>query len=116
MQQRPQPTSRWPVIVAVAALLSLPLLTLWNIAVTPGDPKLAVAVGPRLVGVTDPIKWPTSWRELLDQSWQKAVGQSVNRANPFTPLFVRINNELRYALFGYISAPGVLEGRRHQLV
>src|SRR5262249_6080480 len=107
---------RWPVIAAVVALVALPVATLWNIAVTPREPKLAVAIGPRLAGVTDPIRWPASWRELLDQSWQKAVGQSVNRSNPFTPLFVRLNNELRYALFGYISAPGVLEGRRHQLI
>ncbi len=116
MQDRSHPTSRWPVTAAVVALLALPALTLWNMAMTPRDPKLAVALGPRLAGVTDPVKWPTSWRELLDQSWQKAVGQSVNRSNPLTPLFVRLNNELRYALFGYISTPGVIEGKRHQLV
>ncbi len=116
MQEAPPNSLRWPMIVTLIALLALPVLTLWNIAVTPREPKLAVAIGPRLAGVTDPIKWPMSWRELLDQSWQKAVGQSVNRSNPLTPLFVRLNNELRYALFGYISAPGVLEGRRHQLV
>ena len=112
MHEAPHNSLRWPIIVAVTALLALPVLTLWNIAVTPHEPKLAVAIGPRLAGVTDPIKWPTSWRELRDQSWQKAVGQSANRANPLTPLFVRLNNELRYAMFGYISAPGVLEGRR----
>src|SRR5205807_2700184 len=113
---RPHKSSRLLLIVVFAALLALPLLTLWNIAASELAPKLAVRIGPRLTGVTDPIKWPSTWHDLRDQSWQKGIGQVVNRSNPFTSLFVRLNNELRYALFGYISTPGVLEGRRHQLV
>jgi hypothetical protein len=108
--------SRWLLAAGLLALLAIPMLTLWNIAVTPLQPKLAVRFGPRLAGYVPPVKWPDSWRELRDQSWQKAIGESANRANPFMPLFVRINNELRYALFGYVSVPDVIEGRRHQLV
>jgi len=103
-------------LAAIIGLICVPLVTLWNIGIEPLFPQLDLSIGRKLSGVTNPVTWPSSWRVVLDHSWQKDVGRLVGEDNPFAPIFVRLNNQLRYALFGYISTPGIFRGRHDQLV
>jgi alginate O-acetyltransferase complex protein AlgJ len=97
-------------------LIVLPLLTAWNLSVASYDPKLAVKIGPRLYGVTQPnmIEWSLS--SLMDGSLRKSITTRVTEALPIRPLLVRLNNETRYALFGEVTAPGIARGANGQLV
>ncbi|MCC6948335.1 MAG: alginate O-acetyltransferase [Bradyrhizobiaceae bacterium] len=101
----------------IAALLLLPLLTLWNLAIAAYAPKLIVAFGPRLRGVTEarePIDW--SLKALADGSLQRAISDAITEANPARPLLIRFSNSSRKRLFGIYGAPGVIEGADGHLI
>jgi len=97
-------------------LLALPLATAWNLAVAPGHPSLAIRIGPKLGGVTREAPVVLSWSALRDGSFQKAVSSRVTDAMPVRPLLIRINNEIRFELFGELTAPQVVRGAKGQLI
>jgi len=97
-------------------LLALPLATAWNLAVAPGHPWLAIRIGPKLGGVTREAPVVLSWSALRDGSFQKAVSSRVTDAMPVRPLLIRINNEIRFELFGELTAPQVVRGAKGQLI
>ncbi len=97
-------------------LLALPLATAWNLAVAPNHPSLAIRIGPKLGGVTRDAQLDLSWSSLRDGSFQKAAASRAADAMPIRPLLIRINNELRFELFGELTAPQVLRGAHGQLI
>ncbi len=97
-------------------LLALPLATAWNLAVMPDHPALAIRIGPKLGGVTREAEVHLSWSSLRDGSFQKAVASRVTDAMPVRPLLIRINNEIRFELFGELTAPQVVRGAKGQLI
>jgi alginate O-acetyltransferase complex protein AlgJ len=107
-----------PVVRAAccALLLLLPLASLWNLTVAPGHPGLAIKIGPKLGGVTYDVPVILSWSSLRDGSFQKAVSARVTDAMPLRPLLIRVNNEIRFELFGELTAPNVVRGAKGQLI
>jgi hypothetical protein len=104
-------------LAAAVLLLLLPLLTLWNLAAQSFAPKLAVMIGPKLSGVTEAASPPVwSLHSFADGSLQKALANAVTNAFPFRPLLIRINNQVRYKLFGYAGATDVITGEHGQLI
>jgi hypothetical protein len=99
-----------------AFLLALPLATAWNLAVASHYPALAIKLGPKLGGVTYDAELKFSWASLRDGSFQKAVSTRVTDAMPIRPLLIRINNEIRFEMFGELTAPYVVRGTNGQLI
>jgi hypothetical protein len=99
-----------------AFLLLLPLASAWNLVVAPSYPALAVKIGPKLGGVTYDTPVILSWSSLRDGSLQKAVSSRVTDAMPVRPLLIRINNEIRFELFGELTAPHVVRGANGHLI
>src|SRR3977135_820586 len=97
-------------------LLALPLASAWNLAVAPNHPSLAIRIGPKLGGVTRDAPVILSWSSLRDGSFQKAVSSRVTDAAADGPLLIRINNEIRFELFGELTAPQVVRGAKGQLI
>src|SRR3954471_7947570 len=97
-------------------LLALPLASAWNLAVAPNYPKLAIRIGPKLGGVTRDAQVDLSWSSLRDGRFQKAVASRVTEAMAVRPLLIRINNEIRFELFGELTAPQVVRGAKGQLI
>src|SRR3954453_3708536 len=97
-------------------LLALPLASAWNLAVATNHPTLAIRVGPKLGGVTREAQLELSWSSLRDGSFQKAVSSRVTEAMAVRPLLIRINNEIRFELFGELTAPQVVRGAKGQLI
>jgi alginate O-acetyltransferase complex protein AlgJ len=97
-------------------LVALPLATAWNLAIAPVHPSLAIRIGPKLGGVTREAPVVLSWSSLRDGSFQKAVSSRVTEAMPVRPLLIRINNEIRFELFGELTAPQVVRGAKGQLI
>src|SRR5262245_5741166 len=90
-------TNRIPRLVFAAGLMVLPLCTVWNLLASPGR---EIRIGPKLGGVTSEAPVALSWSSLRDGSYQKAVASRVTEAFAFRPLLIRINNEVRYEMFG----------------
>jgi alginate O-acetyltransferase complex protein AlgJ len=107
-----------PVVRAAfcAFLLLLPLGTAWNLLVLQSNPSLAIKIGPKLGGVTYDTPVTLSWSSLRDGSFQKAVSSRVTDAMPIRPLLIRINNEIRFELFGELTAPHVVRGANGHLI
>jgi alginate O-acetyltransferase complex protein AlgJ len=99
-----------------AFLLLLPLASAWNLVIAPSYPALAVKIGPKLGGVTYDTPVTLSWSALRDGSLQKAVSSRVTDAMPVRPLLIRINNEIRFELFGELTAPHVVRGANGHLI
>jgi alginate O-acetyltransferase complex protein AlgJ len=99
-----------------AALLALPLLTAWNLIVGPTYPGLVIKIGPQLSGMTRDARLDWSWSSLKDGTLQKAMTVRVTDAIPIRPLLIRLNNEIRFELFGELTAPGVVRGHNGQLI
>jgi alginate O-acetyltransferase complex protein AlgJ len=95
-------------------LLALPASVFWNLAGL--EPRLSPSVL-RLAGVTDPPPQP-HWTlaSFADRTLQAAIVGAVETASPIRPLLIRINNEIRYTTFGYISTPDVFQGDNGQLM
>jgi hypothetical protein len=99
-----------------AALLAFPLPTAWNLIVGPTYPGLVIKVGPQLSGMTREAQLDWSWKSLKDGTLQKAIAARVTDAMPIRPLLIRVNNEIRFELFGELTAPGVVRGSNGQLI
>lgn len=93
-------------------LLALPVLTAWNLA----NPKSEIKLGPKLAGVTRPPVLNWSLPAMIDGSLQKAITSRITEALPIRPLLVRLNNELRFELFGDLTLPGVVRGAHGHLI
>ena len=92
--------------------LVLPLVNGLEPGVAPSYPALAIKIGPKLGGVTYDVPVILSWSSLRDGSFQKAVASRVTDALPIRPLLIRLNNEIRFALFGELTAPHVFRGAK----
>jgi hypothetical protein len=99
-----------------ALLLLMPLASAWNLLVAQNHPALALKIGPKLGGVTYDVPVNLSWSSLRDGSFQKAVTSRVTDAMPVRPLLIRINNEIRFELFGEVTAPHVVRGAKGHLI
>jgi alginate O-acetyltransferase complex protein AlgJ len=99
-----------------ALLLALPLTSAWNLAIAPSHPGLAIQIGPKLGGVTRDAPVTLTWSSLRDHSFQKAVSARVTDAMAIRPLLIRINNEIRFSVFGELTAPQVIRGANGHLI
>jgi alginate O-acetyltransferase complex protein AlgJ len=97
-------------------LLLLPCGVAWNLTIAQSYPALAIKIGPKLGGVTYDTAVILSWSSLRDGSFQKAVTSRVTDAVPIRPLLIRMNNEVRFQLFGELTAPQVVRGTQGQLI
>jgi alginate O-acetyltransferase complex protein AlgJ len=99
-----------------AFLLLLPCAAAWNLTVAQSHPSWAIKIGPKLGGVTYDMPVNLSWSSLRDGAFQKAVTSRVTDAMPVRPLLIRINNEIRFQMFGELTAPHVVRGAKGQLI
>jgi alginate O-acetyltransferase complex protein AlgJ len=97
-------------------LVLLPLGAAWNLIAAQYFPSRAIKIGPTLGGVTYDTPVVFSWREIRDGKLQKAIVSRVTDAMPVRPLLIRINNEVRFHLFGELTAPNVVRGAKGQLI
>jgi len=97
-------------------LVLLPLGVAWNLAVAAHYPSLAIRIGPKLGGVTYDTPVTFSWSHIRDGTLQKAVAGRLTDAMPIRPLLIRLNNEIRFHLFGELTAPNVVKGAKGQLI
>src|SRR5712691_10565136 len=102
-----------PRLLLCASLALLPLITAWNLAVAPNR---EIKIGPKLGGVTLEQPVTMSWSSLRDGSFQRSFASRLSEAFAFRPLLIRINNEIRFELFGALTAPRVVSGSKGQLI
>jgi hypothetical protein len=57
-----------------------------------------------------------SWSSFLDGSFQKAASTRVTNAMALRPILIRVNNEIRYEMFGELTASYVVRGTNNQLI
>jgi alginate O-acetyltransferase complex protein AlgJ len=107
-----------PIIRAAfcAFLALLPAGAAWNLVAAQYFPTRAIKIGPRLGGVTYETAVNFSWPDIRDGKFQKAIVGRVTEAMPIRPLLIRINNEIRFHLFGELTAPNVVRGVNGQLI
>jgi alginate O-acetyltransferase complex protein AlgJ len=103
-------------IAFCAFLILLPLGTAWNLIAAQNFPSLILQIGPKLSGVTYDTPVVFSWSQIRDGTFQKAVVSRITDAIPIRPLLIRLNNEVRYHLFGELTAPQVVRGANGQLI
>jgi hypothetical protein len=103
-------------VACCALLLTVPLTSLWNLTIGSSDPTRAVKIGPRLAGVTREAPISLSWTSIRDGSFQRAVASRVTDAMAIRPMLIRINNEIRFQLFGDMTAPNVVRGANGHLM
>ena len=97
-------------------LALLPLGTAWNLIVGQTYPSLSLKIGPKLAGVTYDTSVVFSWEQIREGKFQKAVASRLTDAMPIRPLLIHLNNEVRYQLFGELTAPQVVRGTKGQLI
>lgn len=113
----PSLTRRQLFALTLAFLLALPAATAWNLFARSFAPKLELRIGRQLRGVVEPpARFHWSWQAFANGQNQKAIAYEVTQAIPFRAAFIRINNQIRYKLFGQFGAPGVLRGDNEQLI
>jgi hypothetical protein len=113
----PSPSTNFLRWAAIALVLSIPALTLWNLIAESYAPNLKILIGRPLRGATaeqDPVDW--SVRALFDRDLQKSITDAVTEALPARPILIRLNNSFRKRLFGRYGAPGIIEGDDGNLV
>jgi alginate O-acetyltransferase complex protein AlgJ len=111
------PLSRPIVRAAFCALLALlPLGTAWNLLAAQYFPSRAVKIGPKLGGVTYDSAVVLTWSSFHDGTLQKALVSRVTDAMPIRPILIRLNNEIRYHMFGEVTAPQVVRGAKGHLI
>lgn len=99
-----------------AFLALLPLGTAWNLLAAQFFPSRVLRIGPKLSGVTYEKPVVFSLGNILDGDLQKALASRVTDAMPIRTLLIHINNEIRYQLFGELTAPEVIKGAKGQLI
>jgi alginate O-acetyltransferase complex protein AlgJ len=107
-----------PIIRAAfcAFLALLPAGVAWNLVAAQYFSTRVIKIGPRLGGVTYATAVNFSWPDIRDGKFQKAIVSRVTEAMPIRPLLIRINNEIRFHLFGELTAPNVVRGVNGQLI
>lgn len=103
--------------LAMALLLALPVATAWNLIARSYAPKLEIRIGRNLRGVIEPpppFQW--SWQAFANGNNQRAIAYEVTESIPLRRVFVRVNNQVRYKLFGQFGAPGILRGDGGHLI
>jgi hypothetical protein len=105
------------IALAMALLLALPVATAWNLVARSYAPKLEIRIGRNLRGVVEPPKpFQWSWQAFANGDNQRAISYEVTQSIPLRRVFVRINNQIRYKLFGAFGAPGILRGDDGHLI
>jgi alginate O-acetyltransferase complex protein AlgJ len=99
-----------------AFLALLPFVTAWNLLALQYFPTHLLRIGPKLSGVTYDKPVVPSWADIHDGNFQKAVAARVTDAMPVRALLIHVNNEIRYQLFGELTAPQVVKGAKGQLI
>jgi hypothetical protein len=99
-----------------AFLALLPFVTAWNLLALQYFPTHLLRIGPKLSGVTYDKPVVPSWADIHDGNFQKAVEARVTDAMPVRALLIHVNNEIRYQLFGELTAPQVVKGAKGQLI
>ena len=103
--------------VAMAFLLALPAATVWNLVARSYAPKLEIRIGRNLRGVIEPPKpFQWSWQAFTNGDNQRAIAYEVTQSIPLRRVLIRVNNQIRYKLFGQFGAPGVLRGEEGHLI
>src|SRR6201987_2910104 len=107
-----------PVVRAAfcAFLALLPLGTAWNLLAVQYFPSRMFRIGPKLSGVTYDKPMILSWADIRDGNFQKTVTSRFTDAMPVRALLIHVNNEVRYQLFGELTAPQVVKGAKGQLI
>lgn len=103
--------------LAMIVLLALPAATAWNLFARSFAPKLEIRIGRQLRGVVEPpppFQW--SWQAFANGNNQRAISHEVTESIPLRRGFVRMNNQIRYRLFGQFGAPDVLRGEGGHLI
>jgi hypothetical protein len=104
-------------LLVLVALLALPAGTAWNLIARSYAPKLELRIGRALRGVVEPPKpFQWSWQAFVNGDNQRAMAYAVTQAVPIRNGLVRINNQIRYKLFGQFGAPGILRGNDGHLI
>lgn len=102
--------------VGLTLLLALPVATAWNIVARSYAPKFEIRIGRALRGVVEEQeKFQWSWRAFADGTNQKAITREVTEAIPLRRVLIRVNNQIRYKMFGAFGAPGIVRGERNHL-
>jgi alginate O-acetyltransferase complex protein AlgJ len=99
-----------------AFLALLPLVTAWNLLALQYFPERMFRIGPKLSGVTYDKPVVLSWADIRDGDFQKSLAARVTDAMPVRALLIHVNNEIRYQLFGELTAPQVVKGAKGQLI
>lgn len=103
--------------LAMALLLALPAATAWNLFARSYTPKLEIRIGRNLRGVVEPPKpFQWTWRAFANGDNQRAISYEVTQSVPLRRALIRVNNQIRYKLFGQFGAPGVLRGNDGHLI
>jgi alginate O-acetyltransferase complex protein AlgJ len=105
------------IALAMAFLLALPAATAWNLFARSYAPKLELRIGRYLRGVIEPpppFQW--SWQAFTNGNNQRAIAHEVTQSIPLRNVLIRVNNQIRYKLFGQLGAAGVLRGEDGQLI
>ena len=99
-----------------AFLALLPLGTAWNLLALQYFPTHLFRLGPKLSGVTYDKPVNFSLGDIVDGDLQKALAARITDAMPIRALLIHVNNEVRYQLFGELTAPQVVKGAKGQLI
>ena len=103
--------------LAMALLLALPVATAWNLIARSYAPKLEIRIGRNLRGVVEPPKpFQWTWQAFVNGDNQRAISYEVTQSVPLRRVLIRVNNQIRYKLFGQFGAPGLLRGNDGHLI
>lgn len=103
--------------IALALLLALPVTTAWNLFARSYAPKLEIRIGRNLRGVVEPPKpFQWTWQAFANGDNQRAISYEVTQSVPLRRVLIRVNNQIRYRMFGQFGAPGVLRGEDGHLI
>jgi len=117
MFRMPSLTRKQSFALAMAVLLAVPVGTAWNLLARNFAPKLELRIGRGLRGVVEPPKpFEWSWRAFANGDNQRAMAYEATQAVPIRNGIIRINNQIRYKLFGQFGAPGILRGNDGHLI
>ena len=117
MFRLPSLTRKQLFALTIAVLLAVPVGTAWNLFARSFAPKLELRIGRGLRGVVEPPKpFQWSWQAFANGDNQRAIAYAVTQAVPIRNVLIRVNNQIRYKLFGQFGAPGVLRGNDGHLI
>jgi alginate O-acetyltransferase complex protein AlgJ len=103
--------------LAMTVLLAIPVTTAWNLFARSYAPKLELRIGRNLRGVVEPPKlFQWTWQAFANGDNQRAMAYEVTQSIPLRRPLVRVNNQIRYKLFGQFGAPGILRGEDGHLI